>query len=187
MRTTLNLPTILTLLRIFLIPVFIVVFYLPFHWSYAASAVIFAIAGITDWLDGYLARKWNQTSTFGAFLDPVADKLIVVVALLLLVGEHGTAFLAVPAAVIVCREITVSALREWMAEIGKTTKLAVSMMGKFKTGAQMGAIFLLLTQAPSWNGVVIFGYVLMYLAAVLTLWSMILYLKIAWPHLLQRH
>ena len=122
----LNLPNILTLIRVLAIPVLVLVFYLPFHWSDVCAALLFLAAGITDWLDGYLARKLNQTSPFGAFLDPVADKLIVAVALVMLVQVHATAWLAVPAMVIVSREITVSALREWMAELGQRCLLYTS-------------------------------------------------------------
>ena len=132
----LNLPNILTLIRVLAIPVLVLVFSLPFQWSDVCAALLFLAAGLTDWLDGYLARKLNQTSPFGAFLDPVADKLIVGVALVMLVQVHATAWLAVPAMVIVSREITVSALREWMAELGERAKVAVSQLGKIKTVTQ---------------------------------------------------
>lgn len=182
-----TLPTRLTLLRIFLIPVFVIVFYLPYEWSSVASAVIFALAAITDWLDGYLARKLNQASALGAFLDPVADKLMVAVALVLLTQAHPTLYFAIPAAVIICREIAVSALREWMAELGERASVAVSMVGKVKTTAQMIAILLLLYKQPV-IGIdsFIVGYVLFYVAAILTLWSMVLYINAAWP-MLMRH
>ncbi len=182
-----TLPTRLTLLRIFLIPVFVVVFYLPYEWSSVASAVIFALAAITDWLDGYLARKLNQASALGAFLDPVADKLMVAVALVLLTQAHPTLYFAIPAAVIICREIAVSALREWMAELGERASVAVSMVGKVKTTAQMIAILLLLYKQPVMGiDSFIVGYVLFYVAAILTLWSMVLYINAAWP-MLMRH
>ncbi len=132
-----NIPNILTLLRIVLIPVLVVVFYLPGPWSYQISALIFGVAAITDWLDGYLARRLQQTSPFGAFLDPVADKLMVAVALVLLVQDNPSELFAVPAAVIIGREIVISALREWMAEIGARTRVAVSIVGKVKTTLQM--------------------------------------------------
>ncbi|MFZ1294075.1 MAG: CDP-diacylglycerol--glycerol-3-phosphate 3-phosphatidyltransferase, partial [Pseudomonadales bacterium] len=119
-----NIPNMLTLFRIALIPVFVLVFFLPFHWSYMASAVIFVLASLTDWLDGYLARRLDQSTSFGAFLDPVADKLMVVIALVLLVTQQDTVWFTVPALVVVGREILVSALREWMAEIGKRTSVA---------------------------------------------------------------
>ncbi len=135
-----NIPNMLTLFRIALIPVFVLVFFLPFHWSYMASAVIFVLASLTDWLDGYLARRLDQSTSFGAFLDPVADKLMVVIALVLLVTQQDTVWFTVPALVVVGREILVSALREWMAEIGKRTSVAVSYLGKVKTFLQMIAI-----------------------------------------------
>ncbi len=181
-----TLPTQLTLLRIFLIPVFIVVFYLPYDWSSIASALIFGFAAVTDWLDGFLARKLNQASALGAFLDPVADKLMVAVALVLLTQKQPTLYFAIPAAIIICREIAVSALREWMAELGESASVAVSMVGKVKTTAQMIAIFLLLYAQPI-SGIDSFyvGYVLFYVAAILTLWSMVLYLNAAWPTLMR--
>ncbi len=179
-----NTPNILTLLRIALIPVFVVIFYLPVSWARPVCALVFGIAALTDWLDGYLARRWEQTSPLGAFLDPVADKLMVAVALVLLVQSRPEAALALPAAVIIGREITVSALREWMAEVGARAKVAVSMAGKLKTTAQMIAILLLIWQAPL-LGIPIDGLalVLLYMASFLTLWSMILYLRAAWPSL----
>ena len=177
----LNIPNLLTLFRILLIPIFVLFFYLPFSWHYLASALIFAVAAVTDWLDGYLARKLKQVSPLGEFLDPVADKLIVVVALVLLVQSHPYAFLAIPAVVIVSREIVISALREWMAELGKRQKVSVRGIGKYKTAGQMIAIFILLAQDPkSFGFVTVIGYILMYAAAILTLWSMAVYLQIAW-------
>jgi CDP-diacylglycerol--glycerol-3-phosphate 3-phosphatidyltransferase len=179
-----NIPNILTLLRIALIPVLVGIFYWPAAWAPLASAGVFIAASLTDLLDGYLARKWDQTSPFGAFLDPVADKLMVAVALVLLVQADPTPALAIAAAVIVGREITVSALREWMATIGARAAVAVSLIGKFKTTAQMVAIVFLLMQGPI-LGVPIYeaGIVLLYLAAGLTLWSMTVYLRAAWPSL----
>lgn len=183
-----TIATYLTLLRIGLIPIFIIVFYLPFKWVHIASAVIFSLAAITDWLDGYLARRFDQVSTFGAFLDPVADKLMVAVALVLLVQAHPTPLLAIAAAVIVGREIAVSALREWMAEVGKSSKVAVNMMGKVKTTLQMAAIIMLLYHEPLWNiPIFTLGIVALYVAAGLTLWSMIKYLVRAWPSLNDEH
>lgn len=175
-----NIPNYLTFLRIALIPVFVLMFYLPFHWSRLATAIIFALAALTDWLDGYLARKWQQTSQLGTFLDPVADKLIVAVALVLIVGEKDLPLIALPAAVIVGREIVVSALREWMAELGQRASVSVSLVGKFKTTMQMVAIICLLLYIPhsdQWIGKV--GYMFLYVAAFLTLWSMIVYLRAA--------
>lgn len=179
-----NVPNILTLLRIALIPVFVVIFYLPVPWARPACALVFTVAALTDWLDGWLARRWNQTSPLGAFLDPVADKLMVAVALVLLVQSDPGIGLALSAAVIIGREITVSALREWMAEIGARGKVAVSMAGKLKTTAQMIAIVLLILHDPLFgiplHGI---GMLLLYVAALLTLWSMYLYLRAAWPSL----
>lgn len=179
-----NIPNVLTLLRIILIPVFVVVFYLPVPWARPVCALIFTAAALTDWLDGYLARRWGQTSPLGAFLDPVADKLMVAIALVLLVQAEASVLLALPAAVIIGREITVSALREWMAEIGARAKVAVSMAGKFKTALQMISIVMLVLGGPVF-GVPIewLAIILLYIAALLTLWSMILYLRAAWPSL----
>ena len=176
-----KIPMLITVIRILLIPVFVVVFYLPFLWANALSAVIFGLAGFTDWLDGYLARKLNQTSDFGAFLDPVADKLMVAVALVLLVKGHDFPYIAIPASIIICREIAVSALREWMAEVGKSASVAVSFMGKIKTTLQFLAIIFLLACNPlQFDYLKFAGYILLYLAAVLTIWSMLVYLKAAW-------
>jgi CDP-diacylglycerol--glycerol-3-phosphate 3-phosphatidyltransferase len=179
-----NIPNTLTLLRIALIPVFVIIFYLPVPWARPVCALVFTLAGVTDWLDGWLARRWGQTSSLGAFLDPVADKLMVAIALVLLVQAEPTILLALPAAVIIGREITVSALREWMAEVGARGKVAVSMVGKLKTATQMVAIVMLIV-----GGSVLdlpigdIGLALLYLAALLTLWSMALYLRAAWPSL----
>ncbi|WP_018231779.1 CDP-diacylglycerol--glycerol-3-phosphate 3-phosphatidyltransferase [Thioalkalivibrio thiocyanodenitrificans] len=176
----LNIPTLITWLRIALIPLIVVVFYLPVSWAGPASAGIFALAGVTDWLDGYLARRLGQTSRFGAFLDPVADKLMVAAALVLVVDRMGGIVVAAAAIVIIGREIAISALREWMAQIGQQRKVAVSSMGKLKTTAQMVAIFLLLYEQPvAGMPVVTLGLVLLYVAAALTLWSMIQYLRAA--------
>lgn len=190
-KSLLNIPTILTLARIALIPAFVGVFYLHSWWGNAVAAGIFLIAALTDYLDGWLARRWNQSTRFGAFLDPVADKLMVAAALVLLVEYHGTPWLAVPAIVIISREMAVSALREWMAEIGRRTTVAVSQIGKVKTVLQMTAITLLLAFEPDFDSsrriifsqFFVFNYVLLYLATLLTLWSMVLYLKAAWPYL----
>ena len=177
-----TIPNILTLLRIILIPVLVLVFYSPLEWSYQISAAIFGLAAVTDWLDGYLARRLHQLSVFGAFLDPVADKLMVTVALVLLVQDNPSPLFAVPAAVIVGREIAISALREWMSEIGERTKVAVSIIGKIKTTIQMVAILLLLYKVPVGDFAThTVGLALLYIAAVLTLWSMVVYLHAAWP------
>jgi CDP-diacylglycerol--glycerol-3-phosphate 3-phosphatidyltransferase/cardiolipin synthase len=179
-----NAPNLLTLLRIVLIPVFVVLFYLPVSWSREAATAVFLLAAITDWLDGYLARRMGLVSALGAFLDPVADKLMVATALVLLVQAHPTIPMAVAAAVIIGREIAISALREWMAEIGSRTHVAVSEIGKFKTAAQMAAITLLIYRDELWQiPVYTVGEVLLYVAVVLTLWSMTLYLRAAWPSL----
>jgi len=180
----LNIPNILTLIRIAMIPVFVAIFYLPWSWAPQACAAVFALAGVTDWLDGYLARRLEQTSPLGAFLDPVADKLMVAAALILIVEADPTPALAIPAVIIIGREITISALREWMAEVGVRAKVAVSAIGKVKTAAQMVAITMLIWRDDIWEiPVYTVGYVLLYMAAILTLWSMVLYLRAAWPSL----
>ena len=179
-----NLPNSLTLLRIALIPLLVIVFYLPWQWSYLASAAIFGLAAITDWLDGYLARKLGQETNFGAFMDPVADKLIVAVALVILLERHSTLVFAIPTMVIIGREIVISALREWMAELGKRASVAVSYIGKVKTTLQMIAIIALLLFNPAMFPLFnVLAQVLLYAAAVLTLWSMVIYLRAAWPEL----
>ena len=179
-----NIPNILTGLRILLIPILVGVFYLtPVEFRYVLSAFVFTIASLTDWLDGFLAHRLGQQTPFGAFLDPVADKLIVAVALVLLVEVHASAVLALPALVIVGREIVVSALREWMARYSEKRSVAVSVLGKVKTVAQMVAIILLLALGPVHDQYVIAGFALLYFSAGLTLWSMYEYLKLAWPDL----
>lgn len=186
-----NTPNLLTLMRILLIPVFIVAYYLPYRWAPLLTMSLFILAALTDWLDGYLARRLNQSSPFGAFLDPVADKLMVASALVLLTSDarvHGLVLdyrlFALVVVIIVGREITVSALREWMAEVGERTRVAVSLLGKFKTIGQMVAIPFLLYREPI-LGLPVFriGELLLYLAAGLTLWSMVIYLRAAWPSL----
>ncbi|MDK1025066.1 MAG: CDP-diacylglycerol--glycerol-3-phosphate 3-phosphatidyltransferase [Gammaproteobacteria bacterium] len=182
MKPAVGIPNIVTSIRIILIPVLVGVYYLPMDWHYLAAAAIFTLASITDWLDGYLARRLQQMTPFGAFLDPVADKLIVAVALVMLVESHASTWLTIPALVIVGREIVVSALREWMAEMGKQASIAVSFLGKVKTTFQMIALIFLLANEPNLElSFVILGYALLYTAAALTLWSMYLYLRIAWP------
>jgi len=180
-----NLPNTLTWLRIALIPLFVVVFYLPDGWLTGrtmnlVAASLFALASVTDWLDGWLARRLDQMSAFGAFLDPVADKLMVAAALIVLV-DLDRAGVDV-ALIIIGREIAISALREWMAKLGKAKEVAVAYVGKLKTTAQMVAIFLLLYHEPvlGWSGTVIVGRWCLYLAALLTLWSMVHYLFMAW-------
>lgn len=187
MSTLTSLPNLLTLLRIVLIPIFVIVFYLPFDCAHAIAAGIFAAASITDWMDGYLARKLKMMSPFGAFLDPVADKLLVSTSLLLLVGAKDIDYITLPAIVIVGREIVISALREWMAEVGRRASVAVGYIGKVKTGLQMIALVLLLAFNPiiSWWGSI--GFILLYVSAILTIWSMIIYLMIAWPELMKKN
>ena len=178
-----NLPNTLTLIRIAMIPVFIVVYYLPWEWHHLASAAIFGLAALTDWVDGYYARKLDMVTSFGVFLDPVADKLIVVAALVLLLEVHSTPWFALPAIVIIGREIVISALREWMSEMGSGQSVAVSTLGKVKTWVQMVAIAILLLARPDQQVLTLIGFIAIYAAAGLTLWSMIYYLKKAWPQL----
>ncbi|HEY5739765.1 MAG TPA: CDP-diacylglycerol--glycerol-3-phosphate 3-phosphatidyltransferase [Gammaproteobacteria bacterium] len=177
-----TLPTAITLFRIALIPLFVLVFYLPVSWANIAATAIFAIASITDWVDGYLARSMQQESSFGAFLDPVADKLMVVVVIVLLVQANPSIFVALPSVVIVAREISISALREWMAQIGASATVKVSFIGKSKTLLQMVALGFMIYAEPL-IGLPIFliGLVIYYLAALLTLASMVVYLRAAWP------
>lgn len=195
----LNLPNMLTLVRILVIPLLIIFFYLPTAWAHLAAAIIFATAAITDWLDGYLARYLQQSTKLGAFLDPVADKLMVGISLVLIVAEPTYRFInlpasvtvippaviAIPAAIILARELVVSALREWMAEIGKRASVAVSNLGKLKTAVQMLALIVLLYCDKNTNpALLISGYILLYIAAILTIWSMFIYLKASWPQLI---
>lgn len=185
-----NLPNILTAFRVAMIPMMVVIFYLPFAWSSFAAAVVFWFACITDYWDGYLARKMNLMTPFGAFLDPVADKLIVVVSLIIVVERDHTLWLTIPALIIVAREIVISALREWMAEVGKGADVKVSFIGKAKTLLQMIAITGLLGIEPAGRDALIASdgwycaaIVILIAAAVLTFWSMMTYLKAAWPQL----
>jgi len=184
----LNLPNILTSIRVILIPVMVVVFYLPYDWSSFAAAVVFWFACITDYWDGYLARKMNLMTPFGAFLDPVADKLIVVISLIIIVERDSNLWLTVPALIIVAREVVISALREWMAEMNKSADVAISSVGKAKALIQMVAITGLLGIEPAGtNGLIssdgwyYAAVLILIFAAVLTLWSMMTYLKAAWP------
>lgn len=184
----LNIPNTLTWARIALIPLFVGVFYLPDATLATGSknliaTVIFMVAAVTDWFDGYLARSLGQTSAFGAFLDPVADKLMVATALILLVQLARLD--AIIAVVMIGREITISALREWMARIGRSASVAVATIGKFKTAAQMSAIPMLLYNERVLSvDLRMLGSVLIYIAAALTLWSMGYYLRRALPQLL---
>jgi CDP-diacylglycerol--glycerol-3-phosphate 3-phosphatidyltransferase len=188
----LNIPNVLTLARIVLIPVFLLIAYWPpaigvggHEGSMTRHLILtglFILAAITDWLDGYLARALNQSSAFGRFLDPVADKLMVAAALVVLVQWQPTISMAFAAIVIISREITISALREWMAELGARTSVAVSYVGKLKTTFQMIAISVFLL---NWKPIEPLAYVLLYAAVILTLWSMVIYLRAAWPWLKQ--
>ena len=172
-----NIPIFLTMFRVILIPFFVIAFYLPIESSPFITTLIFFIAGVTDWLDGYLARKWKQTTRFGAFLDPVADKVMVVAALVLIVEYQHSLWITIPAIIMISREIIISALREWMAELGERSKVAVSWWGKWKTTAQMLALGGLLWRYN--NYMEIAAVILLYIAAILTVWSMIQYLQAA--------
>jgi cardiolipin synthase len=183
-----NIPILLTWLRVALIPLVMGVFYLPDTWlsptdKGIASTTVFVVAAITDWFDGFLARRWNETSAFGAFLDPVADKLMVAGALLVLMEFREVQYIAVISFIIIGREIAISALREWMARIGASKSVAVSSIGKIKTTAQMIAIPMLLFDGKVF-GVInthFWGEILLWIAALLTIWSMFYYLRKAWP------
>jgi CDP-diacylglycerol--glycerol-3-phosphate 3-phosphatidyltransferase len=177
-----NLPNTLTWFRILAVPLVALVFYLPVAWAGPAAGLLFGLAGFTDWLDGYLARRFDQTSNFGAFLDPVADKLIVSTALVLLVQRHPTLLVTLIAAVIIGREITVSALREWMSELGARAHVSVTFFAKWKTTLQIFGISFMLYEEPFF-GIAVYeiGLGLMIIATGLTLWSMLDYLKAAWP------
>ncbi|MCE3264681.1 MAG: pgsA [Pseudoduganella sp.] len=188
-----NIPILLTWLRVALIPLVVGVFYVPDTWLSAhernvAATAIFIVAAITDWFDGFLARRWNQTSAFGAFLDPVADKLMVAAALLVIVNLRQDPWHPILALVIIGREITISALREWMAQIGASKSVAVHSIGKIKTAAQMTAIPLLLYQDVLFGALDtrVLGHMLLWVASVLTVWSMFYYLKKAWPMIKER-
>lgn len=182
-----NFPIALTWLRIAMIPLIVGLFYVPPDWLSiplrdSIAAMAFVVAAVTDWLDGWLARRWNQTSAFGAFLDPVADKLMVCAALLILLDlQRVDTFIAF---IIIGREITISALREWMAKIGASGSVAVNWLGKFKTAAQMVAIPCLLYGKPLYGiSAALAGQVLIFIAAILTVWSMLYYLRRAWPEI----
>jgi CDP-diacylglycerol--glycerol-3-phosphate 3-phosphatidyltransferase len=179
-----KLSMIITVSRFYLIPVFIFFYCLPWGWSSVAAFAVFTIAALSDWLDGYYARKYNETSRFGAFLDPVADKILVAVALVMFVGEGHLHFIAIPSAVIICREIAVSALREWMAEIGASVKVSVQFIGKVKTFFQMfamGGLFVTHITHSFYFEFIAIGS--LWIAAILSLWSMFIYLQTAWPKL----
>ncbi|MEM9242666.1 MAG: CDP-diacylglycerol--glycerol-3-phosphate 3-phosphatidyltransferase [Pseudomonadota bacterium] len=171
------LPTSLTLFRIAIIPLLVVAYYLP--WGHITSVILFAVACITDWFDGYLARSLNLSTSFGAFLDPVADKLLVVAALILVIKRFD--YLVVPGMIIIGREVLISALREWLAKINDKTRIAVSYTAKVKTTVQMFAIVFLLASPPdSYLWLRVIGYILLYMAMALTLWTMLMYIKMSW-------
>ena len=179
-----NIPLILTALRILVIPIIALIYLLPFSWAHPVAAILLALAAFTDWLDGYLARSWSQMTQLGAFLDPVADKLLVAVSLVMVVGSHLIPYLGVPAAVIIGREIAISALREWMSIIGKRVSVKVTLIAKYKTAIQMIALVLLVWYHPAASlWVKWIASILLYIAAILTIWSMCVYLKAAWPDL----
>ena len=179
----LNIPTYLTLFRVVLIPLFVSAFYLPLTYSPEITTLIFFIASITDWFDGYLARKWNQTTPLGAFLDPVADKVLVAVAFVCVVEYYHTWWITIPICIMIAREIIISALREWMAELGKRTSVAVSIWGKIKTTAQMLALGGMLWRQSDLMETL--AFILLYIAAALTIWSMLQYLKASKGNLLK--
>ncbi len=177
----LTIPNILTFSRLALIPIFVLVFFVPHPQASLVAAILFCIAAITDWFDGFLARKLNQTSRFGAFLDPVADKLLVASALMLIAVRFDHVLITIPALIIVCREIAISALREWMAEVGDRANVQVGFLGKLKTVFQFIAVLILVWQPPNWQLPTIWaGVAFMYMAVVLTIWSMCSYMKAAW-------
>jgi len=181
-----NIPTKLTVLRIIFVPLVAVVYVLPFWWCHAVAAVLFFLAIITDWFDGYLARKLNQMTKLGAFLDPVADKIIISTLLVLVSAYYASVWVSIPAVIIVAREIVISALREWMAEIGSKTKVGVRYIGKVKTTFQAISIIGLVMYTPSLPAVLFYlSLLLFYVSAILTIWSMFIYLKTAWPDLRQ--
>lgn len=183
-----NIPLMLTLLRILAIPVIALFYLLPFSWAHPVAGILFALSAFTDWLDGYLARSLSQTTQLGAFLDPVADKLLVAVSLVMVLSAHLIPYLGVAAAIIIGREIAISALREWMSGIGKRAGVAVTQVAKFKTAIQMIALTMLIWYHPgSFEWLLWLGPLLLYVAAVLTMWSMCIYLKAAWPDFQNSH
>jgi CDP-diacylglycerol--glycerol-3-phosphate 3-phosphatidyltransferase len=182
-----TIPNIITMFRVILIPVFVCVYFLDWRWAHQAGAFIFWLAAITDWIDGYLARKLKQSTPFGAFLDPVADKLIVAAALLMVTHSYASVWITVPAIALLMREIYVSALREWMGQHGSSAAVQVSFIGKSKTMAQMLALIGLLSGLEEFMGIPIYwvtiGTILLYFSAVLSVWSMVVYTKAAWKQL----
>ena len=184
-----TIPNILTVFRILLVPILIITFYIPFPNHHIVSAMIFLLGSLTDWLDGFWARYFKRTTKLGAFLDPVADKLMVSTALVLIISHYPYAWVAIPAAIIIAREIIVSALREWMAALGKRGVVQVSFIGKIKTSSQMSAIFLLLLSNPSSNTIgfwIILAFLLLYMAVILTVYSMWIYLSFSYSALREK-
>ena len=188
-----TIPNQITVFRIILIPIFIIVFYLPVSWNHFGAFVVFWLASVSDALDGYLARKLNQTSAFGAFIDPVADKLMVVTALIIIVQDYQTWWISIPAMIMIAREIFISALREFMSSIGKRDDIAVSDMGKYKTFAQMLSLQGLIWRPDYDIPLILFdfphqilmgiAYSMFFVATILTIWSMVSYFIVAWPEL----
>ncbi|MFQ3288256.1 MAG: CDP-diacylglycerol--glycerol-3-phosphate 3-phosphatidyltransferase [Alteromonadaceae bacterium] len=188
-----TIPNQITVFRIILIPIFIIVFYLPVSWNHFGAFVVFWLASVSDALDGYLARKLNQTSAFGAFIDPVADKLMVVTALIVIVQDYQTWWISIPAMIMIAREIFISALREFMSSIGKRNEIAVSEMGKYKTFAQMLSLQGLIWRPDYDIPLILFdfphqilmgiAYSMFFVATILTIWSMVSYFIVAWPEL----
>lgn len=179
-----NIALLLTLLRILAIPVIVIFYLLPFAWAHPVASILLAIAAFTDWLDGYLARSLSQMTQLGAFLDPVADKLLVAVSLVMVLSSHLIPYLGLAAAVIIGREIAISALREWMSMIGKRAGVVVTRIAKYKTTIQMVSLVMLVWYHPgSYRWLTWAGPLLLYIAAILTMWSMCMYLKAAWPDL----
>ncbi|HET8817746.1 MAG TPA: CDP-diacylglycerol--glycerol-3-phosphate 3-phosphatidyltransferase [Pseudidiomarina sp.] len=178
---TWNVPNLLTLIRLALIPVFLIIYYIPGQDAHFWAAFVFALAAITDFFDGYIARRFNQFTKFGAFLDPVADKVMVAASLVVVVEDYATWWVSIPALAIISRELVVSALREWMAQIGRQEQVKVSNLGKYKTIAQMVAITGLIWEANTF--VIVTAAILLYVAFILTLWSMWAYLRAAWADL----
>ena len=177
----LNIPTLLTLMRVAIIPVCVICYYLPFSWAHPLAAIFLFFGGVLDVIDGYLARKLNQTTRFGAFLDPVADKLAISTGMIVVAAEYSLVLLTLCAVIIIAREITISALREWMAEIGKRSSVKVAAVGKLKTVLQALALLILVWVNPTSPGwLFTLGLALLVLATILTVWSMIVYLKLAW-------
>lgn len=175
----LNIPTVLTILRVIMVPCFTVLFYLPVHWAPMICTLIFFIASLTDWFDGFLARRWQQTTMFGRFLDPIADKIMIITALILISEHFHVWWITIPASSIIIREIIISALREWIANINvnNQNKITVSWISKIKTFIQMLSVTALLWRSNDW--IIIFGVIALYIAVLLTLWSMYYYLSIA--------